>query len=378
MRKLLLVALIVGVCTPAIMAQETAKAGIYGGLQNLPLNVYGTNKQDDKQEPAKAPIYGGLLNLRLNIPETGDQDGNSLPQEPKPTFFSAVSHEMAEQYAINPPLNSRGASGSAGSPVQCPPTCAGIDLNKFEIYVGYSLLSHDFLFAGIFSQTPFDPNTRFDNFTFKRRRRTNLSGGEVSLTYYFSRYLGAQFDFSDHNRTPDFDVAFPILNNPVFGNTLFVLNGARTEFTVRNYLGGIQVKDSAKDGPRARPFGYLLLGASTTEATLRDGSILTDIDRNGVLEVFPITDRFSRDKTSFALALGAGIDIRLTKHFSLRPLKFDYLPVFSRPPLIFITPITPTPPPPANRFNFVFVDSDRIDRKTQNNYRVGAGIVFNF
>jgi hypothetical protein len=94
MRKLFLAALVLGVCTPAIMAQETAKAGIYGDLQNLRFDANGTSKQDAKQEPAKVAIYGGLSNMHIAAPETSDQDANSLPQAPKATFFSAISREI--------------------------------------------------------------------------------------------------------------------------------------------------------------------------------------------------------------------------------------------------------------------------------------------
>src|SRR5687767_2836343 len=123
MRKLFLAALVLGVCTPAIMAQETAKAGIYGSLQNMRFDAHETSKQDSKQESPKIAIYGGLSNLHLSAPETSNQDVNSLPQAPNSTFFSAISREMGQQFAISPPLNSRGAAGSAGSPVQCPPSC---------------------------------------------------------------------------------------------------------------------------------------------------------------------------------------------------------------------------------------------------------------
>jgi hypothetical protein len=94
MKKLFLVALVVGVCTPAIMAQETAKAGIYSGLQNVRFDANGTSMQDSKQEPAKVAIYGGLSNMHIAAPETSDQDANSLPQAPKATFFSAISREI--------------------------------------------------------------------------------------------------------------------------------------------------------------------------------------------------------------------------------------------------------------------------------------------
>ena len=69
MQKLFLVALVVGVCTPTIMAQDPAKAGIYGGLQTLRSNVLETSKQDDSSllqtsKPAS---------LLTATPETGKQ-----------------------------------------------------------------------------------------------------------------------------------------------------------------------------------------------------------------------------------------------------------------------------------------------------------------
>jgi hypothetical protein len=65
-----IVALVIGVCTPAIMAQETSKAGIYGGIQNLRFKAPATSKQDAKQESVNTPIYGALQNPRFNALET--------------------------------------------------------------------------------------------------------------------------------------------------------------------------------------------------------------------------------------------------------------------------------------------------------------------
>ena len=87
MQKLFLVALVLGVCAPAIMAQDPAKAGIYGGLQNL----------------------------QFNAPETSKQDVSSLPQTSKSEPLLTATPETGKQYANNLPFNSP-AGGPAGGP----------------------------------------------------------------------------------------------------------------------------------------------------------------------------------------------------------------------------------------------------------------------
>jgi hypothetical protein len=383
MRKLFLAALVVGLCTRAIMAQETAKAGIYGGIQNLRFDAHETSKQDSKQEPAKVAIYGDLSNLHLNVPEPDNQDVKSLPQAPKTTLFSAISRELSQQYAFSPPLNSRGAAGSAGGQGKCPPNCPSDDINRFEIYGGYSLLSYDLRVFGLLTRTPTNLIGRTRVFDLDRQVRFNLSGGEVSFTYNFTRYFGVQFDYSGHSR--DFrrlNTDFLVRNSPVFGNIFITSDVPRSKFRVDNFLLGVQVKDNLKEGPRARPFGYLLLGASRQRLELRDVTIFTDLNGDGVLETFTI-DNVNRDdnrfrRTSFALAIGTGFDIRITDRFSIRPLKFDYLPTWIRTPiLIFNPPILPLTP--ASRFTLAFAGDDvDDDKKVRNNFRIGAGVVFSF
>src|SRR5262249_34093302 len=90
MRKLFLVALVVGVCAPTIMAQDAAKAGIYGGLQNL----------------------------RYNALETSRQDVSNLPQTSKPAPLLTATPETGERYVNSLPFNSP-AAGVAGGRGQC-------------------------------------------------------------------------------------------------------------------------------------------------------------------------------------------------------------------------------------------------------------------
>lgn len=59
----------------------------------------------------------------------------------------------------------------------------------------------------------------------------------------------------------------------------------------------------------------------------------------------------------FAMDMGGGIDIHLTKNFSIRPVKLDYLPVFVDD---------------FETLGVVFVG------RTQQNFRAGAGVVFHF
>lgn len=375
MRKLFLAAVVVSVCTSAIMAQETATAGIYGGIQNLRFNAPATSKQDAKRGSAKTAIYGGLQNLNFNLPETNRQDVKSLPRAPKSTFFSTISPEMVEQYAINHPLKSRDAAGGAGSLFQCPPSCPSDDYNRVEIYGGYSLMSHDFRIFGIVSETPTTLVNGFDFFDFDKQERFHLHGGDVSVTVNFTRYIGAQFDFSAHRRTfNDFDTAFIVFDNPVFGDLFVFGDVARTRFRIQNFLFGVQVKDNLRDGPRVRPFGHFLAGFSRQSVRIRNVNFITDIDSDGDLESFLFGDEIRFRRNSFALALGGGFDVRLTDHFSIRPIKFDYLPVFARPPLLlFDPPILGGPD-----FNLSFLEDVDRDRRTQNNFRIGAGVVFHF
>jgi hypothetical protein len=383
MRKLFLAALVVGLCTRAIMAQETAKDGIYGGLQNPRSNAYGTSNQGSEQESAKTAIYGGLLNLHPNVPETSNQSVDGLPQAPTSTSFPDISREIGRQYAISSHLNSRDAAGGAGSPVQCPPSCGGRAINRFEIYGGYSLLSNDLRFFGLFNRTPPNLIGRTRVFDLDRQVRFNLSGGEASFTFNFSRYFGVQFDYSGHSRdSRRLNADFTILNSPVFGDIFVNTDIPRARFRVDNFLLGVQVKDNLKEGPRARPFGYLLLGASRQRLELRDVTIFTDLNGDGVIDIFNLTN-LNRDdnrfrRTSFALAVGTGFDIRITDRFSIRPLKFDYLPTWVRTPvLIFNPPLLPLTP--ASRFTFAFAgDNVDNDRKVRNNFRIGAGVVFSF
>ena len=296
MRKLFLAALVIGVCTPAVMAQETAEAGIYGGLQNLRFNAPRSSSQDAKQGPAKNAIYGDLQNPRFNDPETGKRYGASFPP------------------------NSRAAAGVAAGRTQCPPRCPRDGHTNVEIYAGYS-----FLLLDGFETDNVDINDVLD-------QRLHFHGVDLSGTFNFSRYVGAQVDFSFNRRNQDLG-DFDLIGD--------------AEASIQNYLFGIQVKNNSKDGTWFRPFGHFLAGASRQRLEFNSPLLIPIIG----------DDAFSFRKTSFALAMGGGVDFRVTDVFSIRAIKLDYLPVF------------------IDDFDAVGVS---FTGRTQRNFRAGAGLVFHF
>src|SRR5262245_4761131 len=113
MQKLFLVVLVVGVCAPVILAQDSAKAGIYGGIQNL----------------------------RSDASETSKQDVSSLPPTSKPAPLLTAAPETGKQYVNSLPSNSPAAAGMSGGRAQC--RGCPIGHTHVEIYGGYSFLLFD-------------------------------------------------------------------------------------------------------------------------------------------------------------------------------------------------------------------------------------------
>jgi hypothetical protein len=245
--------------------------------------------QDLAPRPMEDRIYGALQNPRFNALEMSKKD--------------AVSNSPA---------------ATPGRPMQCRGCPAGID--RVELYAGYSFL----LLDGFRAVNP-DFNDVLDE-------RIHFHGADLSATFNFSRYVGAQFEFSTHKRSEDLDD--------------FGLAGD-AEADIQHYLFGIQVKNNSAEGTRFRPFGHFLLGVSRQKLEFQSPLLIPIIGG----------DDFSFRRNSFALAAGGGIDVRIARIFSIRPIKLDYLPVF------------------IDDFN---VSGIQFNGRTQQNFRAGAGIVFHF
>ncbi len=132
------------------------------------------------------------------------------------------------------------------------------DYKKGEFYVGYSANVIDI------SDVGGDPVV--------------LNGVNVSGVYNFSKYVGVKGDFSTHHKR---------------------------NFSLQNYLGGIQIKNNAREGSRVRPFAHVLAG------------------------VVVASEGFRARGGAFSMAVGGGVDVRVNKRVSVRAIQVDYNPYIS-------------------------------------------------
>ena len=196
------------------------------------------------------------------------------------------------------------------------------DYRRFEFFAGYS---HNRVDVGPVED--FDPNDDLEfNDIFDEREGFN--GVNLSVAGNFSRYLGAKFDYSYHQKR-------------------FEFAGDHTTIRLHNFLGGIQVKDNAPEGTW-KPFAHALVGVGRTSADL------SQFDNR--LEDF--------DDAGFAAAIGGGLDVRVANRIDVRLIQFDYNPM---------------------RFDFTDFGTAGIPgtpafrgdlKRTLHNFRIGVGIVF--
>jgi opacity protein-like surface antigen len=163
------------------------------------------------------------------------------------------------------------------------------DYKKWEFFGGYSALHFDNLGG--------DTNSAAVNDVLGEKQ--TLRGFELAITRNFHKYVGAKFDYSLHLREDNF--------------TRTLASGT-VDTTVQNFLGGIQVKNNVEDGPRFKPFGHALFGVANQKV---------DVDSPQLPALFGVND-FHVNETSFSMAFGGGIDIKLNNRIDIRAAQIDW------------------------------------------------------
>jgi len=163
------------------------------------------------------------------------------------------------------------------------------DYKKYEFFGGYSALFVDNL-AGD-TGSPAVDDVLGD--------RQTLRGFNLAVNYNFHKYVGAKFDYSLHLREDEF-------NRPLGNGTI--------DTTLQNFLGGIQIKNNSEDGPTFKPFGHALFGVAVQKL---------DVDSPQLPALFGISD-FHTNETSFAMAFGGGLDIKLNNKLDVRVFQVDW------------------------------------------------------
>ena len=180
--------------------------------------------------------------------------------------------------------------------VLCAAVCAqtsGDEYKKNEFYGGYS-------------------NQQLDEGSYR-----TANGFEFAYTRNIHRYFGLKGSVSGAYGSNDFSGTF---TDPTTNGTYSYR--VKTNTSVYNFLGGVQVKNNASKG-RFKPFAHALGGVAVTRnkfnTTCTSGSCPGFI--------FGL-DTVTFSDTHFAGALGGGLDIKINNRLDFRAIQVDYNPIF--------------------------------------------------
>jgi opacity protein-like surface antigen len=164
------------------------------------------------------------------------------------------------------------------------------DPSRFELFGGYSVMRIDY------EPDPIDPHTQTPIILPFSPKQT-LHGFNASATVNLTGGFGLTGDFSGHFKT----------------NSVADVLGGRitTHIRVFNVLGGPQYRFLRNS--RVSPFVRGLAGVAVTHSTL---------------DVPSINARDDFSSTDFALALGGGVDVRVSERVAVRVFQVDYNPIF--------------------------------------------------
>jgi opacity protein-like surface antigen len=152
----------------------------------------------------------------------------------------------------------------------------------------------------------------------------NLNGWNASVNYSLNKILGLKADFSGH-------YGDTTLTNP--------FTGASTKIDISDFTFLFGPQFSYRKNEKVVPFAHVLMGGFRG----RTSGAPFDIGAGGISV---IVDPSSTD-TAFGAAFGGGLDIKLTKGLAFRLVQADYL-------------------------------LSRFSEETQNNLRIGTGLVIKF
>lgn len=169
--------------------------------------------------------------------------------------------------------------------------------------------------------------------------RRGYNGFDASVTFNFHRYIGLQGNVSGH-----------------FNSETFVDGATNVDSRVHiyNFLAGIQLKDNRRESRALKPFAHALFGVARVTIDTRQTNQFAPPPFND----FPVTD----GQNSFAMKLGGGLDLRLSRRIDLRLVEFNYNPIFAGERQLVGGPFPQTPIVAKGR--------------TAQNFTIGFGVVF--
>jgi hypothetical protein len=175
---------------------------------------------------------------------------------------------------------------------------AATDSPKMEGFLGYNLVRFNT------TDTPYSPSF-------------NANGGDAQLAYNFRPWIGLVLDVGAVHTASLFNIASSV-----------VPNRQGIDHTVTNFVLGPRYTFHRHS--RLKPFAHALFGGaratSSTSITVLPGGIIWPpigiIVPPGTLQ--PVDATLRSERTGFAMLVGGGLDIKVSKHVAFRPLGADY------------------------------------------------------
>ena len=143
----------------------------------------------------------------------------------------------------------------------------------------------------------------------------NLHGGDAQLAYNFNREIGLVLDVGAVHAGSLFSVRNDTLNGGVDHTLVNFVLGPRYTFNMHK---------------RWMPYVKALFGGaratSSTSVTLLQGGVIWPppglIIPPGTIQ--PVDATLRAERTGFAMLIGGGLDIKVSKHIALRPVEANY------------------------------------------------------
>ncbi|HEV8486476.1 MAG TPA: outer membrane beta-barrel protein [Blastocatellia bacterium] len=200
-------------------------------------------------------------------------------------------------------------------------------MKKVLWLIGVALLSS---FSAVAQETP--KSEVFGGYSyFHSDGGGSLHGWNGSAGVNLNKWLGVVADFSGHYGSSSTSVSTAVIGLPGLSVE------ASADSNIHTFLVGPQV--SYRKDDRLTPFGHALLGLSRVHER---GTATTTVPLLGTT-----TFNFNDTDTGFAMGLGGGLDVKMTRSVALRLIQADYL-------------------------------MTRLNGNNQNNARISVGFVFRF
>lgn len=193
------------------------------------------------------------------------------------------------------------------------------DYKKGEFFVGYSNGQVD---------TGLDSGNSVGSLF---RDRANFNGVNASGVYNLNRYLGIKGDVSGTFNTTRFSDSFVDTTTGTTYTASF-----KTTNSLYNAVGGVQIKDNSREGT-FKPFAHAMVGLGHIRTKVGDVQCTP-------AALCPVVEESFSDN-GLAGVFGGGLDIKVNNTIQIRVIQIDYNPI-------------------------------RIGGQTDQNLRLGAGIVF--